>query len=329
VLRKALKLFFQKSVLKVFLVSSLIMLAGVGAITILYITPRLQVEIALYATERSDADTLSTHPHTRTSSSQTLEKDDATRTPTPPPTKGLSNTPFPEISPTPSSTIPASRTPTITNTITRTPTLYVPIYPTNTWTQAIIPTSTRTRTRTATPPPAGTPTPTPEYTSPATPPQPASATPTQPPTATPTSPIASCSSSGNSSYEATLLNLINQERNDHGLNSLALRGPLTAAARIHSADMACNNFISHTGSDGSRPADRVAAQGYSFTWIGENIYCGGGSYNAPQQAFQWWMNSTPHRENILGANYQSIGIGYQYNPDGNYGGCFTLVFARP
>ncbi len=327
--RKALELLFPKSVLKAVLASSLIVLAGVGAITILYFTPQLQVEIALYATERSEADTLSTLPRTQTSTSYAQEEDTATRTPSPQPTKRLSNTPSPENSPTPSSTIPASRTPTTTSTTTRTPTLYLPIYPTNTATQVIIPTSTRTRTLTAAPLPAGTPTPTSEYTPPATPPQPASATPTQPPTATPTSPIASCSSSGNSAYEATLLSLINQERNDHGLGSLTLRSPLTAAARIHSADMACNNFISHTGSDDSRPADRVAAQGYSFTWIGENIYCGGGSYNAPQQAFQWWMNSTPHRENILGANYQSIGIGYQYNPDGQYGGCFTLVFTRP
>ncbi len=141
--------------------------------------------------------------------------------------------------------------------------------------------------------------------------------------------MASCSLSGNGAYEATLLSLINQARSEHGLGSLSLKSPLTAAARIHSADMACNNFISHTGSDGSRPADRVAAQGYSFTWIGENIYAGGGSYDAPEQAFEWWMNSTPHRENILGANYQSIGIGYQQNPDGQYGGCFTLVFTRP
>jgi uncharacterized protein YkwD len=287
------------------------------------------MEIALYATERSEAETLPTLFHTETPTGHAQPEDHPTKTSSPQPTKHLSNTPSPTNSPTSSSTIPASRTPTITSTTTRTPTLYLPVYPTNTATQAIIPTSTRTRTRTVSPPPAGTPTPTPEQTSPATPPLPATATSTQPPTATPTSPIASCSPNGNSAYEATLLNLINQARDDHGLNSLTLRSPLTAAARIHSADMACNNFISHTGSDGSRPADRVAAQGYTFTWIGENIYCGGGSYNAPEQAFQWWMNSTPHRENILGANYQSIGIGYQYNPDGQYGGCFTLVFTRP
>jgi len=126
-----------------------------------------------------------------------------------------------------------------------------------------------------------------------------------------------------------LLTLINQARTDQGLATLTLRSPLTAAARVHSADMACNNFISHTGSDGSRPADRVAAQGYSFTWIGENIYAGGGSNNTPERAFEWWMNSTPHRNNILGPNYQSIGIGYQYSSESQYGGHFTLVFTRP
>lgn len=319
--RRRLKHLPLKSVLKYFFTSSLIVLAAVGAITLLSIAPQLQIEIALYATERSQADVVSTIPDTQTSTMDFQGEDDTAKTPSPEPTESPSKSPSPESSPTPSLSIPASRTATTTSTSSRTPTLYVPVYPTSTQTQPIVPTTTRTRTLTVPPPPPTTPTQTPKHT--------ASFTPPQASTATTTPPIASCPLSGNSAYEATLLNLINQARNDNGLASLTLRNPLTAAARVHSADMACNNFISHTGSDGSRPADRVAAQGYSFTWIGENIYAGGGSYNAPEQAFTWWMNSTPHRENILGANYQSIGIGYQTSPESQYGGCFTLVFTRP
>jgi uncharacterized protein YkwD len=305
-----------KRVLKYLLAPSMIVLAGVGAVTLLYLAPQLQIEIALYATELSRADEVADLPDTPTSTTPDREEAHSTKTPSPELTASPSNTPSP------SKSVTASDTPTNTSTPSRTATVYVPVYPTNTSTQPMIPTSTRTRTLTVAPPPQSTPTPTPEGTPPATDPPP-------PPTATHTPPISTCSLTGNGSYEATLLSLINQARNDHGLGSLTLRSPLTAAARVHSADMACNNFISHTGSDGSRPADRVAAQGYSFTWIGENIYAGGGSYNAPEQAFNWWMNSTPHRENILGANYQSIGIGYQSSPQSQYGGCFTLVFTRP
>ena len=91
--------------------------------------------------------------------------------------------------------------------------------------------------------------------------------------------------------------------------------------------MACNDFFSHTGSDGSTVAMRVAAQGYSASRVGENIYAG--SSASPQSAFDWWMNSAPHRANLLNANYIDIGIGYIYEPNSPYKGYFTAVFARP
>lgn len=97
---------------------------------------------------------------------------------------------------------------------------------------------------------------------------------------------AACSVTGDASFEAALIALINQERTDRGMPSLVTESQLTAAARVHSRDMACEDFLSHTGSDGSSPGDRVTAQGYSFNALGENIYAGSGPYNSPQQTFQ-------------------------------------------
>jgi uncharacterized protein YkwD len=94
--------------------------------------------------------------------------------------------------------------------------------------------------------------------------------------------------------------------------------------------MACNDFFSHTGSDGSSVGDRVLRQGYVWSWVGENIFATGNtSSGAPQQAFDWWMNSSPHRANLLSPNYVDIGIGYIYSSGSSYGGYFTAVFARP
>jgi uncharacterized protein YkwD len=141
---------------------------------------------------------------------------------------------------------------------------------------------------------------------------------------------ASCNPLGNPEFESTLLGLINAERSAQGLQPYNLQGQLQAAARIHSTDMACNDFVSHTGSDGSSVRDRVAAQGYSWSWIGENIYATGNtSSSAPQQVFDWWMNSAPHRANLLSPNYVDIGIGYEYLGSSSYRGYFTAVFARP
>jgi len=123
--------------------------------------------------------------------------------------------------------------------------------------------------------------------------------------------------------------LINQERQNQGLAAYNMQGQLQAAARVHSTDMACNNFLSHTGSDGSNVGQRVNAQGYTYSWpwVGENYYVGGNV--TPQSAFTWWMNSDPHRNNLLHATYTEIGIGYIYEPNSAYGRYFTAVFARP
>ena len=127
-----------------------------------------------------------------------------------------------------------------------------------------------------------------------------------------------------------MLGLINQEREAQGLAAYALQGQLQAAARVHSTDMACSDFFSHTGSDSSTVGQRVNAQGYSWSWVGENIFATSDtSSQAPQSAFTWWMNSSAHRANLLSPNYSEIGIGYIYEAGSPYGGYFTAVFARP
>jgi uncharacterized protein YkwD len=155
-----------------------------------------------------------------------------------------------------------------------------------------------------------------------------------PPTATIPAPTATpsgaCSPGGNSGFESTLLGLINAERESQDLDPYSAQGQLQAAARGHAADMACNHFFSHTGSDGSSVGQRVNAQGYSWSWVGENIFAtSNSSSSAPQQAFDWWMNSTLHRANLLSPNYTQIGLGYVHLAGSDYGGYFVAVFARP
>jgi uncharacterized protein YkwD len=127
--------------------------------------------------------------------------------------------------------------------------------------------------------------------------------------------------------ESQVVALINQERLNNGLPALTVQPALTAAARGHSQDMACNAFFSHIGSDGSTTRDRVTRQGYSTIWVGENIY--GGMMSSPSVIVTWWMNSAPHRANILNTNYTSIGIGYVYVSTAPYQKYWTAVFAQP
>jgi hypothetical protein len=111
---------------------------------------------------------------------------------------------------------------------------------------------------------------------------------------------------------------INRERTSRGLVPYALNSDLTIAAQAHASDMARTGNLSHTGSDGSTVFQRVARTGYgSYSWgrrLGENWAW----YHSTADAMAKWMNSRPHRENILHALYREFGIGIAANPVGGY-----------
>jgi uncharacterized protein YkwD len=105
---------------------------------------------------------------------------------------------------------------------------------------------------------------------------------------------------------------------------------LSAAAYAHSADMACMDFVDHTGSDGSTWTTRIKARDYSYSCASENIYVGNPAFGGDVAgAFNGWMNSQVHRDNILSPKVTQIGIACVFNPSSAYGGYYTLVFARP
>jgi len=224
------------------------------------------------------------------------------QTETPSPTPSETQTGTPTSSPT--------ITPSSTSTGTRTP------YPTWTPLPTFTPSRTPRPTRTYTPGPTATPT---ETLDPSIP------TNTIEPTRTHTPIFTSCATTLNLANENAVVQLINAERQSRGLHAYAVQTQLRAAARVQAADMACNHFLGHIGSDGSTVRDRVTAQGYTFSWIGENYMV---SQN-PQTAFNWWMNSAPHTANILSPNYTEFGVGYIYSAESDYGGYFVIVFARP
>lgn len=136
----------------------------------------------------------------------------------------------------------------------------------------------------------------------------------------------SCDPSGDSALEVELIGLINQERIAAGLGLLTAQAQLTTAARLHSDDMACNGFFSHTSPTNGTFFDRIAAAGYIHSWAGENLAAG---YATPAEVVESWMASEGHRENILNDNYTEIGVGYAYWSSSDYDIYWTVVFASP
>jgi uncharacterized protein YkwD len=108
-----------------------------------------------------------------------------------------------------------------------------------------------------------------------------------------------------------MLCLTNFARARAGLAALRASTALDqAGAAKLAANISCNEF-SHTPC-GEPFSDVFAAYlaGANGYRIGENIAWGTGSYGTPRQTMLAWLNSAGHRENILNAEFQELGIGY-------------------
>jgi uncharacterized protein YkwD len=124
-------------------------------------------------------------------------------------------------------------------------------------------------------------------------------------------------------FELQVVDLVNQQRAGFGLAPLALDVRLVEAAQRHSDDMAANDFVSHTGSDGSTAGQRISQAGYPWYAAAENIAAG---HATPAAVVAGWMASTGHRANILSGTYQHIGVGYAYNAAAIYDHYWTNTF---
>jgi uncharacterized protein YkwD len=129
---------------------------------------------------------------------------------------------------------------------------------------------------------------------------------------------------------AATLCLLNGERADRGLATLRPNERLRRAALGHGGDMVAHGYFSHSGRDGSQPAQRIRAAGYlssGGSWrIGENLAWGTGTLATPTAIMAAWMSSTGHRANILQPAYREIGFGLVAgNPASRTGAGATFV----
>ncbi|MFI1538244.1 CAP domain-containing protein [Streptomyces anandii] len=105
---------------------------------------------------------------------------------------------------------------------------------------------------------------------------------------------------------ARIVQLVNAERAKVGCSPLTLNADLSKAAQAHSDDMAAHQNMSHTGSDGSSPGDRITSAGYTWSSYGENVAYG---YSTAEQVMAAWMASPGHKANILNCGFREIGVG--------------------
>ncbi len=116
--------------------------------------------------------------------------------------------------------------------------------------------------------------------------------------------------------------LINAYRKQNGLKPLKLNAELTAAAKNHSRDLGQWDRISHFGSDGSNPWDRVKRTGYNARVAAENV---GTGQTTIDEVIKGWKASPGHNKNLLLADAEHMGIALVQDPKTEFKTFWTLV----
>ena len=111
-------------------------------------------------------------------------------------------------------------------------------------------------------------------------------------------------------------------RRSKGLKPLKLDAELTTAARAHAQDLAKWDRISHYGSDGSNPWDRVKRAGYNAKLAAENVGTGQATFD---EVLKGWQNSPGHNKNLLQPEAQHIGLALVHDPKTEFKTFWTLV----
>jgi hypothetical protein len=133
--------------------------------------------------------------------------------------------------------------------------------------------------------------------------------------------------------ETAVIEMTNAYRRQNKLGQVKTNPDLTATARAYAAYLAKNNAFSHTA-DNRDVGDRAASSGYQWCSIGENLAMnldsrGFETRALAQQTVEGWINSPPHKENLLGPYYTEIGVGVVQAPDKNPKFITVQVFGRP
>ncbi len=136
-----------------------------------------------------------------------------------------------------------------------------------------------------------------------------------------------------SDLELEVLALVNGARAERNLPPLQWDAAMATAAREHAVDMMAHGVVSHIGSDGSTPLERLHRAGVDCQFGSENIwtYWGGvpsdgpSTMHAAMMAEPYAPGLWNHIGNILYAGYRRIGVGLAIAPNGVQYLCETFA----
>jgi uncharacterized protein YkwD len=110
---------------------------------------------------------------------------------------------------------------------------------------------------------------------------------------------------GRESFAEQLVDAMNRERAANGLRPLRFNQKLSLAAGDRITDMFAKHYFDHVSPDGINPFTWVDKRGYDYVEAGENLAVG---YRNAGWVVDGWMHSPAHRENILKADFDEVGV---------------------
>lgn len=120
--------------------------------------------------------------------------------------------------------------------------------------------------------------------------------------------------------EASLLQVVNQARAQHGVAPLRIDYRLEAAARAKSRSMLRTGTFSH-----GNFARRLSSYRARGPYFGENLAWGVGSRGSAAGVVQMWLSSPSHRANLLRRSFQRVGLGIYVGTFRGYGGTSVVT----
>jgi len=144
-------------------------------------------------------------------------------------------------------------------------------------------------------------------------------------------PAADSTALSEAAIEEALIDRLNEERTDRGLDPLSTDEGLAAVAHGHSQDMLDREYYAHESPDGADHMDRIERGDADCEYAGENI--AQTWYDTPFQddsdtsehtsaedvaagLIEQWLNSPEHRENMLLPDWGRTGVGIAVSDEG-------------
>lgn len=103
-----------------------------------------------------------------------------------------------------------------------------------------------------------------------------------------------------------IIDLTNMERKRYGVSTLKENSLLDKAAEDKAKNMFAENYWAHNSPSGKSPWVWFKQEGYDYVYAGENL--ARGFSNSKDTMDAWMASKMGHKENVLGNNYQEIGI---------------------